>query len=214
MAEAALKSSGRLHASALSVAKRLMDLSLAAGLLLATAPVLALAAAAILLSSGTPVIHRRRVVGLLGKEFDAFKLRTMVPDADEQLARDPALRASFERNYKLERDPRVTRIGGVLRKWSIDELPQLVNVLRGEMSLIGPRMVSPGELSKYREVASDLLRARPGLSGVWQVSGRQRIEYRQRVTMDIEYLRSWSLSKDIGIALLTPWAILNAKGAK
>jgi len=120
-----------------------MDIGVTLVLLVATAPILALAALAIAVSSEFPIIHRRRVVGLRGKLFDAFKLRTMVRDADGALQRSPILRAAFEQNYKLQGDPRVTPVGALLRKWSIDELPQLVNVLQGQMSLVGPRLVAP-----------------------------------------------------------------------
>ena len=202
-----------LHISARSLGKRLMDIGVTLALLVATAPILAVAAVAIAASSGMPIIHRRRVVGLRGRLFDAFKLRTMVRDADAELQRSPALRAAFERNYKLHRDPRVTPIGAVLRRWSLDELPQLVNVLRGQMSLVGPRMVSPDELSKYGSRAEELVRARPGLSGLWQVSGRQALDYQRRVALDMDYLRNWSLWRDVKIALLTPWAVVTRQGA-
>src|SRR2546430_5899420 len=169
-----------LHISARSLGKRLMDIGVTLTLLVATAPIVALAALAIAVSSGVPIIHRRRVVGLRGRLFEAFKLRTMVRDADGELQRSPALRTAFEKNYKLDGDPRVTRVGAVLRRWSIDELPQLVNVLRGQMSLVGPRMVVPEELAKYDAWGEELVRARPGLSGLWQVSGRQALDYQTR----------------------------------
>ncbi len=202
-----------VHQSARSVGKRLMDIGVTLVLLVATAPILALAALAIAVSSEFPIIHRRRVVGLRGKLFDAFKLRTMVHDADGALQRSPILRAAFEQNYKLHGDPRVTPVGALLRKWSIDELPQLVNVLQGQMSLVGPRMVAPEELAKYGAYADELIQARPGLSGIWQVSGRQALDYQSRVALDMDYLRTWSLGKDLKIALLTPWAVVTRKGA-
>jgi len=146
-----------VHQSARSLGKRLMDIGVTLVLLVATAPILALAALAIAVSSEFPIIHRRRVVGLRGKLFDAFKLRTMVHDADGALQRSPILRAAFEQNYKLQGDPRVTPVGALLRKWSIDELPQLVNVLQGQMSLVGPRMVAPEELAKYGAYADELI---------------------------------------------------------
>lgn len=124
----------------------------------------------IMLEDRGPVFYRRRVVGRRG-EFDAYKLRTMRTDADAILLGDPALRMEFERNFKLKNDPRVTRIGTILRVWSLDEVPQLFNVLRGEMSLVGPRMITKSELAKYGP-HSDLLRSvKPGLTGYWQVSG-------------------------------------------
>jgi exopolysaccharide production protein ExoY len=194
--------------------KRAMDI-LGAGLLLAlSAPVIAVGAAAVALTSPGPLLHRRRVVGRGGTEFDALKLRTMVADADRILAENPQLRAAFEVNFKLERDPRVTPVGRFLRKWSIDELPQLVNVLRGEMSLVGPRMITRGELGKYGPQAARLTTVRPGLSGLWQVSGRQEIDYTDRVRLDLDYIDHWSLGRDLAIALRTPAAVLRGRGAR
>lgn len=203
-----------LHVSAVHLGKRAVDVIGAGALLMLTAPVLLVAAAAILITSPGPLLHRRRVVGLGGREFDALKLRTMVVDADAILAADPALRAAFERNYKLERDPRVTPVGRFLRKWSLDELPQLVNVLRGEMSLVGPRMVTRPELAKYGARAERLLTVRPGLSGLWQVSGRQEIDYDERVRLDLDYIERWSFQRDLAIALRTPAAVLRGRGAR
>src|SRR5262245_43072229 len=125
-------------------------------------PLVVAIAAVILLTSGRPVIHRRRVVGRGGTEFDAFKFRTMVCGAERVLEQNDRLREMFARNWKLSADPRVTRVGRVLRKYSLDELPQLLNVLRGEMALIGPRMISPPELARYGELKTKLLSVRPG----------------------------------------------------
>jgi lipopolysaccharide/colanic/teichoic acid biosynthesis glycosyltransferase len=202
------------HPSVSHVGKRVFDVVGAAALLVVTSPAWVLSAAAVLLTSRGPLLHRRRVVGIGGREFDALKLRTMVVDADARLAADPALRAAFERNFKLERDPRVTPVGRVLRKWSLDELPQLCNVLRGEMSLVGPRMVTRPELAKYGEHADQLLRVRPGLSGLWQISGRQEIDYTERVRLDLDYIERWSFGRDIAIALRTPAAVFRGRGAR
>ena len=201
------------HPSVGHPGKRAMDIVGAALLLLITAPVLAVSAALVVLTSPGPLLHRRRVVGLGGREFDALKLRTMVADADRILAENPQLRAAFEVNFKLERDPRVTPAGRFLRKWSIDELPQLVNVLRGDMSLVGPRMISRAELGKYGPQAGRLTAVRPGLSGLWQVSGRQEIDYVNRVRIDLEYIDRWSFGRDVGIAFRTPAAVLRGRGA-
>jgi lipopolysaccharide/colanic/teichoic acid biosynthesis glycosyltransferase len=191
-----------------------MDLCGATGVLLLTAPILLLSVAGVALTSRGPIVHRRRVVGLGGREFEALKLRTMVANADEVLARDAALRAAFEQNFKLARDPRVTRIGRLLRKLSIDELPQLINVLRGQMSLVGPRMVTRAELSKYGVHADRLLTVRPGLSGPWQIAGRQEIDYDERVRLDLAYIERWSFGWDLVIALHTPRAVLWGRGAR
>lgn len=202
------------HPSARHVGKRAFDVLGAAVLLMLTGPLLLLAGFFVALESPGPLLYRRRVVGLGGREFDAFKLRTMVADADLVLARSPVLRAAFEVNYKLERDPRVTAVGRVLRRWSLDELPQLVNVLRGEMSLVGPRMITRAELVKYGPHADRLLSVRPGLSGLWQVSGRQEVDYAARVRLDLDYIERWSFRRDLLIAARTPAAVLRGRGAR
>jgi lipopolysaccharide/colanic/teichoic acid biosynthesis glycosyltransferase len=166
----------------------------------------------ILVLDGVPVIHRRRVVGP-GGEFDAFKFRTMRPDADLILTKDQALRQAFAENFKLKFDPRVTKLGAILRKYSLDELPQLFNVLSGQMSLVGPRMITRPELEKYGEQQSLLLSVKPGLTGYWQVHGRQEVSYSERVRMDIEYVQKWNLRMDFGILLLTPLRVIRGKGA-
>jgi len=192
----------------------LMDVVGAALLLVLAAPVLLVASLGIVFLDGRPIIHRRRVLGLGGEEFDAFKLRSMVVGADAQLARSPELLVAFERNFKLDNDPRVTRLGAWLRRWSIDELPQLVNVLRGEMSLVGPRMITANEVEKYGAFARELITLRPGLTGLWQVSGRQLVDYAERVRLDREYVANWTFLRDLKIALLTPLVVLSARGAK
>jgi lipopolysaccharide/colanic/teichoic acid biosynthesis glycosyltransferase len=160
---------------------------------------------------GGPTIYRRRVVGLHGN-FDAFKLRTMRVDADEILTRDPVLRREFEVNFKLKGDPRTTRLGAVLRRTSVDELPQLWNVLRGEMSLVGPRMISPPELEKYRENGWIFRSVKPGLTGYWQIRPRQEVPYDTRVQMDLFYVKNWSMLLDLKILLKTPPRIIRGSG--
>lgn len=156
--------------------KRAMDVTGALILLVLLAPLFLVIAAAVLLADGSPVIYRRRVVGP-GGEFDAFKFRTMYRDADQRLQRDESLRKAFHENFKLKSDPRVTRLGAVLRKFSLDELPQLWNVLIGQMTLVGPRMITAPELEKYGEHRYELLTVKPGLTGYWQVCGRQEVSY-------------------------------------
>jgi len=204
---------GNHHPSVGHPGKRLMDLVGATLVLIAAAPVLLVASLLIVVTSPGPLLHRRRVIGLGGREFDALKLRTMVADADRILAENPELRAAFERNYKLRGDPRVTPVGRLLRKWSVDELPQLLNVLRGEMSLVGPRMITPGELAKYGPNSERLFSVRPGLSGLWQISGRQEIDYPERVRMDLDYIEHWGFGRDLTIALRTPAAVVRGRGA-
>jgi lipopolysaccharide/colanic/teichoic acid biosynthesis glycosyltransferase len=194
-------------------AKRLMDVVGAAVGLVAAAPVLGAAALAIKLDDGGPIVHRRRILGLGGRELDAFKLRTMRVDADAWLARHPELLAEYQKNIKLQDDPRITRVGTILRKLSIDELPQLVNVLRGEMSLVGPRMIHPSEYERFGGFGPRRLTVKPGVTGLWQVSGRQSVEYGQRVELDRRYIESRSLLGDVSILLRTVPAVLFGRGA-
>lgn len=192
--------------------KRAMDVLLAVFLIILILPTVIVLALLIKLHDGGPVIYRRRVVGQKG-EFDAFKFRTMRTDANKVLEANPELAKEFEKNYKLENDPRITKIGGVLRKLSLDELPQLVNVLKGDMSLIGPRMITAPELQKYGEFQDLLLTVKPGMSGYWQVHGRQCVDYEQRVEMDMYYIRNWGLMLDLQILAQTPIAMISGRGA-
>jgi lipopolysaccharide/colanic/teichoic acid biosynthesis glycosyltransferase len=192
--------------------KRLLDLLGAALLLLLTAPLIAICALLIKLQDRGPVFHRRRVVGPTG-EFDAFKLRTMCPEADKILQQDPRLRAEFAANSKLRNDPRITPLGAILRKLSLDELPQLWNVIRGEMSLVGPRMITPEELQRYGEAGWIFRASKPGLTGFWQVQGRQEVSFDQRIQMDLFYVQNWSLSLDCKILLRTPLVVIRGVGA-
>jgi len=137
----------------------------------------------------------------------------MRPDADAVLQGDAAMQRMFERNFKLEQDPRITPLGALLRKYSVDELPQLFNVLCGQMSLVGPRMITASELPKYGKYQKLLLSVKPGLTGYWQVHGRQNVEYSRRVEMDIYYIRNWSLKLDLRILLQTPSAVMKGNGA-
>ena len=192
--------------------KRWVDLLGATALIAIFLPVFALTAALILIGDGWPIIYRRRVIGRQG-EFDAFKFRTMRKDADSVLARNPILLKEYQRNFKLTQDPRVTKLGAFLRRFSIDELPQLLNVLRGQMSLVGPRMITGAELSKYGDHKDLLLSCKPGLTGYWQVFGRQNVSYEERVRMDVYYLLNWSLGMDMRLLLRTPLRVLKMEGA-
>jgi lipopolysaccharide/colanic/teichoic acid biosynthesis glycosyltransferase len=205
-----LRNSGNLHLQYL--VKRCIDLLGAGILIVALLPVFIVIGLLVVLDDGWPVIYRRRVLGTTG-EFDAFKFRTMVRDADSILAANPALKAEFERNFKLKDDPRITRVGAFLRKLSLDELPQLFNVLRGQMSLVGPRMITAAELHKYGPYKQLLLSVKPGLTGYWQVRGRQNVSYEERVRMDLHYLGTWSLNLDIKILFETPVKALKREGA-
>ncbi|HXF69907.1 MAG TPA: sugar transferase [Thermoflexus sp.] len=193
--------------------KAVMDYTLTAVALFLLAPVFLLIALAIKLDSPGPVLYRRRVVGLGGKLFDAFKFRTMVVNAEALLEQNPALKEAFQQNYKLKDDPRVTRVGRFLRRWSLDELPQLFNVLRGEMSLVGPRMLTPEEISRYGRWALNLLTVKPGITGLWQVSGRADLPYSERVRLDLFYIRNYSLWLDLAILAQTIPAVIRKRGA-
>jgi lipopolysaccharide/colanic/teichoic acid biosynthesis glycosyltransferase len=194
------------------IAKRVIDFCGAAFLIVLTTPLLLLIAALVRLLEGAPVIYRRRVVGVDG-EFDAFKFRTMRKDADRMLQTNPELEQAFRKNFKLKADPRVTAFGSFLRTYSLDELPQLFNVFLGEMSLVGPRMITRPELQKYGP-HQDLLRTvKPGLTGYWQVHGRQKVSYDERVRMDVEYIRRRTLGMDFRILIMTPLRVIRGEGA-
>ena len=187
--------------------KRSIDLAGASLLLALSAPLVCILALRIKLHDGGPALFRRRVVGPKG-QFDAFKLRTMRADADEMLRRDADLRRQFEVNFKLKEDPRVTSIGTALRRTGLDELPQLWNVLKGDMSLVGPRMITPIELKKYGEAGWIFAAMKPGLTGYWQVNGDQQAGYDRRINMDLFYVENWSLLFDLKILIKTPARVL------
>jgi Undecaprenyl-phosphate galactose phosphotransferase WbaP len=166
---------------------------------------------------GGPAIFAHKRVGQSGKIFPCFKFRTMQVDAEERLrellANDPTARAEWEREFKLRNDPRITPIGQFLRRTSLDELPQLFNVLRGEMSLVGPRPVIRAELTKYGDDVDYFLMVRPGMTGLWQVSGRNDVDYDTRVYLDTWYVKNWSLWYDIAILFKTIKVVLRRDGA-
>ena len=193
--------------------KRALDLLGASLLILLSSPLLCAAFLAVWVDSGSPVIYRRRVLRRGGGSFDAYKIRTMVRDADRILGQDQALRREFQGSNKLVADPRVTRVGRWLRKFSLDEFPQLVNVLRGEMSLVGPRMITEAELPDWGLNGGALLSVRPGLTGLWQVSGRQLLSKADRIRLDAEYVRRMSLRLDLTILARTLFAVVSGHGA-
>jgi lipopolysaccharide/colanic/teichoic acid biosynthesis glycosyltransferase len=160
-----------------------------------------------------PVIYRRRVMGVGGTQFDAYKFRTMHLNGDEILNQHPELKAIWERDQKLKDDPRITKSGAWLRKLSLDELPQLFNVLKGQMSLVGPRMITRGELTRYGEYADELLTVRPGLTGLWQISGRSDITGPERTQLDIYQIRTRSFLRDLKVLFLTIPAVIKGRGA-
>jgi len=185
------------------LAKRFIDILLSAFGIIALIPVLLIIALCIKLDDGGSILHFREIIGKNGRRFYALKFRTMIPDADSYLAKHPELLQKFQKNMKLERDPRVTRMGRFLRKTSLDELPQLVNVLVGQMSLVGPRIIHPSELSRFGQYAQKRLSVKPGITGLWQISGRQHISYDERVQLDMRYIDSRSFIVDLTILIKT-----------
>lgn len=176
-------------------------------------PLILALALAVKFDSPGPAIHRRRVMGVNGRQFDAYKLRTMYVDGDRILNQHPKLKAELARNGKLKDDPRITRLGRVLRKFSLDELPQLFNVIKLDMSLVGPRMISPAEMEHYTRWGINLLTVRPGITGLWQVSGRSDVTYEERVKMDMHYIRNWSIWLDLQLLFRTIPVVLHGRGA-
>lgn len=200
-----------------TAAKRLADFVASTVLLIALSPVMAIVALLIKLTSNGPVLFSQKRLGFKGEPFYLFKFRTMVANAEQALRSSPALYAQYlANNFKLPKgkDPRVTRLGYFLRATSLDELPQLFNVLKGDMSLVGPRPVVPAEVKKYGEAATLFLSAKPGMTGHWQVSGRSELQaYDKRIELDLEYIRDQSLGMDFEILLRTVPAVLRGKGA-
>jgi exopolysaccharide production protein ExoY len=198
-------------------AKRGMDVAVASALILLSTPFLAAVALLVSLDGG-PVLFRHERIGRGGRPFVCYKFRTMVVDAEASLARllteNPCAQAEWLASQKLRDDPRVTRIGRWLRRTSLDELPQLLNVLRGDMSLVGPRPVVRDELARYGAEIPHYLRERPGLTGLWQVSGRNDLTYDDRVRLDGWYLRNKTLVGDLKILVRTCWIVIHGRGAR
>jgi len=189
-----------------------IDIVLAISGIVLLAPLLTICFLVTVLTSPGPALFRHRRVGFDGKHFDCLKFRTMVTDAPECLRQlldsDPAAAAEWTANRKLRYDPRVTAIGAILRKSSLDELPQLFNVLKGEMSIIGPRPVTEEELIMYAGAKSAYLACRPGITGLWQVSGRSSTTYNKRIACDTFYARNWTMTLDAKILIVTIPALL------
>lgn len=202
--------------SAYSAAKRTLDVAGSLVLAGVFAPLM-LAIVLLLRKDGGPVIYRHSRVGRGGRVFECLKFRTMVPGADRilhlVLEQDSSLKGEWVRYHKLRRDPRVTRLGKFLRRTSLDELPQLWNVIRGEMSLVGPRPVMPQELPRYGRNSRDYLAINPGITGLWQVKGRNDADYRRRVVLDTYYARRQNLLLDLWILLKTIRVVLGGRGA-
>ena len=220
---------------AYGIAKRILDVVISLTALLCIWPLFLYIAIRVKRDSKGPVFHKRVVVasglpwlrnGAAGRgrstdarlladppTFNALKFRSMIADADEYLESRPELKREFERHYKLSEDPRITPFGRWMRECSLDEVPQLINVLLGQMSIVGPRVISPPELSRYKGYESRLLSVKSGLTGLWQVSGRQTVSYDERVRLDMHYIDNQSLLLDISIIFRTFGTVLGKRGA-
>lgn len=206
--------------------KRLIDIVLSIFLLVLFSPIILTSAVVIKLTSPGPVFaDTPKRVGKNGSLFYPYKFRSMIVNAYTLLKTDPRFRKAYEEqqksgNYKIMNDPRVTPVGHFIRHHSIDEIPQLINVLKGEMSIVGPRPYYPDELEKQqaiypetRKLVTEVLSVQPGITGIWQVSGRSEVNFDKRIALDAHYARSVSLLLDIQILLRTPWAMVSGKGA-
>ncbi|MDR2504438.1 MAG: undecaprenyl-phosphate galactose phosphotransferase WbaP [Deltaproteobacteria bacterium] len=197
--------------------KNFMDFLLALVIFIPLLPLIFIIYIIIRLDSPGPGFYRHRRLGYAGKEIKVWKFRTMHINAERMLCdileADPALRQEWELDQKLRKDPRITRVGGFLRKYSLDELPQILNVFTGDMSLVGPRPIVPMEITKYGTSYSVYTRVKPGVTGLWQVSGRNDLSYEVRVALDEYYIANWSIWMDIYILLRTPAAALGRHGA-
>lgn len=194
--------------------KRATDVVGSLLLLAALSPLLLVVAIAVRTTSAGPVFYRQERIGAGHQAFDILKFRSMVTDADAHLHKLLAAQGTSDRPlFKIADDPRLTRIGAFIRRYSIDELPQLVNVLRGDMSLVGPRPQRPAEIALYDASAHRRLKVRPGMTGLWQVSGRSRLSWQEAIRLDLDYVENWSLALDLGILWRTARAVVGSDGA-
>lgn len=201
------------HSPELLSIKRALDVTLAVIGIIVTAPIMLLCTAAIKLSSTGPIIFRQRRSGLNGREFHMFKFRTMYADAEARLHELEDLNEVTGPVFKIENDPRVTPVGRFLRRWSLDEFPQLFNVLKGDMSMVGPRPPIPAEVAQYDRWQRRRLSMRPGLTCLWQIKGRHRIGFDEWMKLDLFYIDHWSLKLDFLILFRTVSAVLSGSGA-
>jgi exopolysaccharide production protein ExoY len=197
--------------------KRAVDIVLALSGILLLAPLFLICYLLTVVTSSGPALFRHRRVGFRGRHFECLKFRTMRTDASERLREliesDPVAAAEWASSQKLRRDPRVTAIGALLRKSSLDELPQLFNVLRGEMSIVGPRPITDEELERYTTSVGAYLSCRPGITGLWQVSGRSSTTYEKRVACDAFYAQNWTMALDAKILIVTIPSLLESESA-
>ncbi|MEM8650350.1 MAG: sugar transferase [Pseudomonadota bacterium] len=200
-----------------SISKRVLDLIVAGSALLVFAFPMIVIFILLALRDGFPIFYGHERIGKDGRRFKCLKFRTMVKDSDEQLRKllesDPMARAEWESDHKLKNDPRIHKIGAILRKSSLDELPQLFNVLRGDMSIVGPRPIVQAEAEKYGVFFVAYKSVKPGLTGLWQVSGRSNTTYRRRVALDLKYTKSASFVSDVLIIFKTAWIVVLGRGS-
>jgi Undecaprenyl-phosphate galactose phosphotransferase WbaP len=198
------------------VIKRILDMILSLILLFFSWPLFLFLALLVRLDSKGPILYTQKRLGKNGKPFDSFKFRTMYENAEEKLeqllAEDPQAYREYEKYHKLANDPRVTRVGKILRRYSLDELPQLINVLKGDMNLIGPRSYLPRELPEMGDYARIILKVKPGLTGWWQVMGRNATSFQERMQLDEYYISNWSIWLDIYIIIKTVWVLAKGRG--
>jgi len=194
-------------------AKRVLDVVGSIVALVVLFPVLVFAALLIKMTSTGPVLYRQERIGLYGRQFRVWKFRSMRCGSDQRVAQLMTEHGGYVPFYKIRRDPRITRVGRFLRRSSIDELPQLINVLKGEMSLIGPRPQVPAEVDQYAPEHHRRLLMRPGITGLWQVSGRSDVPRDEALLLDLHYVDTWSLHGDLRILLKTPGVVALARGA-
>jgi len=207
-------------------AKRLLDIVLTIILLIIFSPICLITAIAIKIDSskGPILADVPPRVGKDGKRFKIYKFRSMIPNAHQLLRKDPKFKELYKRykknSYKLEKDPRITRVGAFIRKHSIDEIPQLINVLKGEMSVVGPRPYYFDELTEQqekhpqtRELVKQMLEVKPGITGLWQISGRSDVDFKKRIALDAQYAQRKNLLDDMLILLKSPWVVISGKGA-
>ena len=201
-----------------SFLKRTVDITASAAALLLLSPVFLVTSLAIRKDSDGPAMFTQKRIGKDGKLFEIYKFRTMVPDADkklfEMLEKDENAREEYKLNKKLKHDPRITKVGNFLRKTSIDELPQLINVLKGDMSLVGPRPYLPREIKDMGEYYDTIIESKPGITGLWQVSGRSNTTFEERLHFDKEYNENKSFTYDMGLLVKTVGSVVKGDGAE
>jgi len=199
------------------IIKRLIDITLGSFILIFSTPMWIFYFIFIKIVSLGPVIYKMERLGQNGTTFNMYKFRTMVIDADKKLIEilnnNSKLRKEFNENYKLKNDSRIIKFGNFIRKFSIDEIPQFINVIKGDMSLVGPRPIVKTEIEKYGEYKNTFLSVKPGLTGLWQISGRSELSYDDRIVLDINYIENLSLWMDIEILLKTAKVVLTGYGA-